>query len=1458
MLYVTVAVLNYSIVQSYIGTVAGYRLSQEWGGEVKIGALHVMPWDHVILNNVLLVSPDNDTILDVESARLQFNHFPFKNRKTGDNNTRQSQLKFKSVYLGHGYYHLGITFDPKTNRNVTNLEYILQHYPIEGKINYKFAVDVETVILNHVHYRMDLPPVHKEEYENPYEENTAPSVDIEHMEFYDIQARIKNVHVVNSDVACRVVKFSVEEKSGFVVDNLKGHVHVNEYGIRVLEFEARTPKSKIQADVVISYDGWEVMQDYAHTVSHDIQIKEGTSVAMSDVAYWVPALQGINAQIDAEADIKGRLDSLDIAMLSARCGEWTRVLLSGNTMGLPDIENTVVDLNIERLRTDQKDIADLNLPPAMAKPIGRIAKQMGDVDLTMRVKGGLNATTTADLYLDSRMGDMIASATARPLPNGGLRFNADMSSNSIDLHLLGSNWLSRSGFTLNASGIMRNTRKPSTLNAEIQGELTGSVVQGQRLAPLSFEGEIRNGIAQAHIISTDSLARFTLNADADLDSEEKHYHASANIERLDVHAFKLMAERFAPLKGTVGIDMQGNSIDEMHGGINATNVALGDISLNSCQLTVAQTDGHKEITLDADPVNATIRGKFDYKHLPLLVNGVIREILPSDFTAKLDTTAAMPEANIDFSIRWIDDGDFMAMLTDKVRVAKGSRLIGSLSNRELLKVVLRSDSVRFGSTLFESIGLNSRRSISGYIVEAESQDITLGTLPLMTRAEFTVNSSPERAMLELAWGDDDATSQGVIGLRLRDGNITVTKPSFSIRDHDWTLDIDNCKINVDDGIKLNADNISLASDEQQIGASLKLEGADNDHVVLDFNRFSVKLLSDLFLQGSNIEVSGLADGRFNLYGIEDMPYFNLALAIDSCIVNRQPLGRVTARSNGNAETKTMNVEISGDQIYANGWIGLGQKDPELNLAAEFNSFELGLIAPLMKQFASRFEGQLHGYFDITGTTAKPMVSGEAFVDNGVLGIEATGVTYRFHDTISFDNDIVALDNFRLNDKYDNTAYINGTIGFADISHPALNLAIATDNIMVLDKRNGNDYYGTLFTSANGSVAGSLNALNIDIQATTRPGSVVNVPVNNQRQVKAQNYITFVGDQPLSRATSIRKRETTTNLKLELDLAITPDVQLNLPMSFTEIDVNVGAMGMGDMHLSMDGAQQPNVMGSYEISHGTMRVNIAALIDKNFTLESGSNLSFQGSVPDTRFDLKAVYSQRANLSTLTGSLSAIDNTQKYIQVDNIIAVAGTLKEPTLSFDMRLPSADQSVEDEVFAYIDRNSERDMLNQTLSLLLTGQFYNISGTMQGTTAAASGIGSIASTLGTAMADMVEFVDINVDYKAATEITKEQLDIGISKDWGRWYLESTLGYGGESRDLEMNSNQTAVIDALVGYRLSPLVHLFAYNRTNTNDYTRMDLPYKQGVGLKLTKDFDRWSELFIPSKGRKKKNEEK
>ena len=570
------------------------------------------------------------------------------------------------------------------------------------------------------------------------------------------------------------------------------------------------------------------------------------------------------------------------------------------------------------------------------------------------------------------------------------------------------------------------------------------------------------------------------------------------------------------------------------------------------------------------------------------------------------------------------------------------------------------------------------------------------------------------------------------------------------------------------------------------------------------------------------------------------------------------MGRLTVVSTWNAEMNTLNLQLGGNTLHASGWLGLGKDNKDISMAVDFNRFELATIAPLLSEFSSRFEGQVEGQIDISGTLESPIVLGEAYIGDGALKVDVTGVTYFFNDSITFYNNLVSLRNFRILDHLGNVAMLDGDIRYNGIENLDIDLSLATDNLLVLNQRSGDEFYGTLLVQADGTVRGGSDRIDIGLRARTNPGSTLTVPISDRRQVRAQNFIMFVGDEKQNVATAASTRNDNMGLNIEMDLTITPDLQLNLPMNFSEVSVGVKGSGNGDLHLTLGESMEPEVQGGYEITSGSLKLGVASLIEKTFTLEPGSSLNFQGSLPDARFDLQAVYSQRVNLSTLTGALSAVDNTQKYIQVDDIIAIAGTLTDPTLGFDIRLPGADASIEEEVFSYIDRNSERDMLNQSMSLLLLGSFYNVGGSMGDNSSLlssglSSGYSMVASTMGNIVSDMVQVVDVDFKYKAATELTNEQVDLNISKDWGRFYLESTLGYGGDSRELENDVGGNAVIDALLGYRITPMVHVYAYNRTNNNDYTRLDLPYKQGAGIKLTKDFDRWSDLFLK---RRRENE--
>ena len=138
--YVVVALLNYSLVQSLVASYAGSRCSEAWGGEVRIGAMGCNPLNHLVLRDVLLVSPDNDTICSARKMSFRFAGFPY-----GDGG-----LSFSEARLHDVDYHLAI------DSNGLNLRHIINYYVSHDTTTKKkphsglFTVLVDDLILDNV------------------------------------------------------------------------------------------------------------------------------------------------------------------------------------------------------------------------------------------------------------------------------------------------------------------------------------------------------------------------------------------------------------------------------------------------------------------------------------------------------------------------------------------------------------------------------------------------------------------------------------------------------------------------------------------------------------------------------------------------------------------------------------------------------------------------------------------------------------------------------------------------------------------------------------------------------------------------------------------------------------------------------------------------------------------------------------------------------------------------------------------------------------------------------------------------------------------------------------------------------------------------------------------------------------------------------------------------------------
>lgn len=1463
-IYCLVALANYSLVQSYAAAEVGRRLSETWGGKVSIGSLHADPFDHLIANNLLMVAPDGDTLLDARTLRVRFNGFPLKLKK--------QRLKLKSVYLRDAYYHL-VTWEPgdttapdyvrrsplfAAGRPTINLQHIIDCYykPPSDSIAV-FTVDVGTVVLRNVHYKMDLPDLRPVVYEH--------GVVIPHMEFFDINGKINNVHVVNDDVTCRLARMQTVERSGFRVNNITANVHVSPHDITVTDLHTETDRSLINTDVKIVYDGWESLDDYLNNARHTIEIKEGTTVAVSDAAYWAPVLWGIDAQLVPTAIVEGAVSDMNIQRLLLRFGHASEIYLAGDIEGLPEVENLWVDLQAMDLRFEESDITSLmaQMPLYITPQVADILRQVQYIDLTAQAVGSLHGHSTANLNMVCGLGNLRADLTSRAARRGRhIVFNAN--SDGLGLTPLGSDWLTHSGLDLNIEADIPNRINGlESIKAQAEMMLNGSVVRGNKLAPLDLHASLENGDLTLRGECNDTIADFSILSHLKLADSLRGYHIDLQLNHLDALALGIANEQYGDIGTHLVANFKGNDIDNLNGGAMAYRTHVGNMKMREIRLNVNSDSTSKHLQLESDAVNATLSGRFTYKDLPVMAQAMCYEVLPSylGLMPPPDSAAvAAIEANtMNFHLRWNDGNSLLKRMAPGLAIADGTRIDGAYNSSDMLRLVARSKWVDIGTVHLDDVGIQSGMQNGKYNALVESTSISVGDLDLMSDIWVTLASNQDNASVNLSWGDSTQQTHGDLMFLLDSGDISVERPYFHVGDSRWQVTTEAMHLETQPTLSLSANKIRLESDQQHIDARLQLMGRTDDCVELNFNDFGLSLPTSLLLQGTPFDVDGRLGGRFLLYGLAENPYCNANLTIDSSRINSQELGTLSLTGTWNAETNLLNLQLDGNSLAATGWLALDTENPDINLAIDFNRFDLTTIAPLISEFSSRLEGEIDGQIDISGSLSNPTVLGEAYIGNGALKVDMTGVTYFFNDSIWFSNNLVTLDNFRILDQLGNIATVDGAIKYQGLENLNFDLSLSTDNLLVLNQRSGDEFYGTLLIGADGTLRGGTDHIDINLRGQTNAGSTLTVPISDRRQVRSQNFIEFVGAEDEEEAIeTVKKVNKAIGIGIEVDLSITPDLQLNLPMNFSEVTVGVKGSGNGDLHLSLDGGMEPQVQGSYEISSGSLKLGVASVIEKTFSLEQGSNLNFQGSLPDARFDLQAVYSQRVNLSTLTGSLSSIDNTQKYIQVENIIAIAGTITEPTLKFDLRLPGSDASVEEEVFAYIDRNSERDMLNQTVSLLLLGSFYNVGGNMTDngnllSTGLSSGYSMVASTMGNMVSDMVQVVDVDFKYKAATELTNEQVDLNISKDWGRWYLESTLGYGGESRELEDNANGNAVIDALLGYRITPMVHVYAYNRTNNNDYTRLDLPYKQGAGIKLTKDFDKWSDILVRKRKRKK-----
>jgi hypothetical protein len=1091
---------------------------------------------------------------------------------------------------------------------------------------------------------------------------------------------------------------------------------------------------------------------------------------------------------------------------------------------------------------------------------------------------GLLHNLEANAKISTAIGvvDLTGKST-RENPQDNITYQAKINSNQFNIgKFLGVEILGDGALNVDAKAKVGELKN---MECNLLANLQNFNINGNRYNSIEIEGEMSEGIVNAQCDIFDQAAIINLNCEMDL------LNNFSTILRGDLNEVNLQKMNFFNFPDTTAVistdivaRANGFNLDSLRAFIDFRNAIISTQSKNYdidyLNIRTKNDSIANILTLNSNIFSLVAEGKYTIESLVEYINGFVATYIP-DFsllspkpTQTHSTQTNIIPFNTNNNINLKVELKNLDMITDlfalNMNVAPQTLLTANINPQQDLILDLKSDYFIYDTYIFQNISLNSNANNGLFDNHLKVSNIKLGDSLNISANDLNISHNNGEILLNLQAGMSEKdelsavldfkgflTPNGLQGY-FNNSYINIAKSTVKLNDNHTISYFDNA---------LSLLNFSLKQNKGSITLNGNISDKPNNKLDVIFKDLDISTFNPI-LNSFGLNLKGQINQKVVLRNI--LSNFNLTsnLVIDDLFVNGINLGKASFNIN-NALTKEVfatNIKMqykSQDKkaivpLSIKGFINTKSKDNNLDLKLSMDNLNLKIIEPYLASLSSDIGGTLYTKdLKIKGPFTQPNISGVLETKNAHLKIDILNITYDFNDKIYLNDNIFSLNNFILSDKQKNKIILNGDITHYNFTDFKLNINAVADKLKILDTDEYSDqmYYGTAFASATADVRGDLNHLDIDVAARTERGTVLTVPVSSKTSATQNSFIKFVTIQDTTNVSleeKIKQEETQgLTYDISVDLNVTPDAQLILPMDFNQLKGDLSAKGNGDLKIILDSQGELSLIGGIEIDNGQFKMSVMDMMAKTFEIEQGGTLTWTGEPAGGNLDVQAVYKTKASLMPILGS-----EYSKAVDVHSIIKLTGSMMNPQPKFDIRLPNTDDNTVERLFMNIDRNDEKAMLEQTVSLLFLHQFYSAEGNYENTvmeTGISSAFEAAFGQISGMLTDVIRVVDVNMNYSRGTETTSDQFDVNLSRDYGRWVVNVNSSFGtGENVSTATQETNAIIGDAYVEYKMTDAFRVRVFNRSNANDFTKYNIsPFTQGVGLFYRKQFDSIHEIF-------------
>lgn len=545
--------------------------------------------------------------------------------------------------------------------------------------------------------------------------------------------------------------------------------------------------------------------------------------------------------------------------------------------------------------------------------------------------------------------------------------------------------------------------------------------------------------------------------------------------------------------------------------------------------------------------------------------------------------------------------------------------------------------------------------------------------------------------LGLKMGAEATMEENGIKLRITPNNPVIAYEEFKVNDNNYILLGNKNRIYAD--LKLKA--------SDGTGIQVYSTGEDSDamqDLTLSIHQLNIgKLLSSIPYAP---KAEGMLNGDYHFIQEQDESF---SVSSDMTVHNMVYEGCMI----GNLGVQMVYMPKDNGDHYVDGHIMLDDDEvgsitgsynfntEAIDAKLEFMHFPMELANGFIPDQIVGLEGFAEGELTMQGTTGKPIVEGELFLESASLISIPYGIRMRFDDDpVRIVNSKLLFENFQMYASNDEPLIVQGALDFSDTEHINLNLRIKAEDFMLINsKENRNsEAYGKAFVNFYCSVKGELDRLKVrgklDVLSSTNLFYILkDSPITTDNRLK--ELVTFVDFSNDEQMTIVRP--TIEGMEVDMSITVMDGAHIKCWLN-TEHSNYLDLIGGGELRMKYIN-DAVSLRGRYTIHEGEMKYSLPVIPLKTFTISPDSYVEFSGDMMNPKLNITATERMK--------SACMIDGVNRLVTFDCGVVITKTLKDMGLQFIIESPE-EQSIKDQLAMM--SSEERGKI--AVTMLTTGMY--------------------------------------------------------------------------------------------------------------------------------------------------------